>query len=134
MHKFINRSVLHLPQINSDHRPVLVRFDKAEKQHRGNMSFRFLAASLTHQYFDNFVAVNREHNVSYLQVVKDFTTNMSHWNHNIFGNIFQRKRRLLVRIGGIQKTMETWATRGLCCLVLKLKIDLEEVLTQEELP
>lgn len=97
------------------------------------MPFRFLAAWLTYQDFDNFVGANWDHNVSYIQAAKDITTNESPQNLNIFGNILQRKRSLLARIGGIQKALETQATNGLRRLELKLKRDLEEVLTQEEL-
>lgn len=53
--KFANNSVLHLPKVASDHRPVLVRFDKANPRNQVNRPFRFLASWLTHDNFNTFV-------------------------------------------------------------------------------
>ena len=50
----------------------------------------------------------------------------------MFGNIFQRKRRVLARLGGIQKALETHSTRNLRALDLELKEELECILLQEE--
>ena len=57
---------------------------------------------------------------------------MGNWNKDIFGNIFKRKKELLARIGGIQRTLEKHHSRRLIELEIKLKRNLERVLTQEE--
>lgn len=43
-HKFSESTVLHLPKVGSDHRPVLVWFDRVVKEATGIKSFRFQAA------------------------------------------------------------------------------------------
>ncbi|XP_024041873.1 uncharacterized protein LOC127898857 [Citrus sinensis] len=53
--KYMNNSVIHLPKIASDHRPVLVRFERDMAGHQRTRPFRFLAAWLTHEHFNNFV-------------------------------------------------------------------------------
>lgn len=59
--------------------------------------------------------------------------NLKEWNRNVFGNIFKRKNRLLVRIAGIQKRLGSCNTKGLLKLEKKLRKDLDEVLLQEEI-
>ena len=53
--KYTENSVLHLPKVASDHRPVLVRFARDGAGQKRNRPFRFLAAWLTHDQFNNFV-------------------------------------------------------------------------------
>lgn len=65
--------------------------------------------------------------------VRDFTSKISQWNKVTFGNIFHRKMRLLARLGGIQQAVEVKLTRSLGRLERKLKNELKEVLTHEEL-
>ncbi|XP_024041960.1 uncharacterized protein LOC127901861 [Citrus sinensis] len=131
--RFTENTVLHLPKIASDHRPVLVRFEKVEERGRGNKPFWFLAAWLIDKGFQNLVNSSWGFDDSYLEVVQRFTTNVSLWNKNTFGNIFHKKRNLLARIGGIQRVLETCTKQSLVRLELKLKVELEQVLTQEEL-
>ena len=47
--------MLHLLKVASDHRLMLVPFERAVSGHQGNMPFHFLAAWLTHEHFNNFV-------------------------------------------------------------------------------
>lgn len=131
--RFTENTVLHLPKIAPDHRPVLVRFEKVEERGRGNKPFWFLAAWLIDKGFQNLVNSSWGFDDSYLEVVQRFTTNVSLWNKNTFGNIFHKKRNLLARIGGIQRVLETCTKQSLVRLELKLKVELEQVLTQEEL-
>lgn len=66
-------------------------------------------------------------------MVQDFTSKILQWNKVTFGNIFHRKRRLLARLGGIQQAIEVKLTRSLSRLERKLKNELKEVFTHEEL-
>lgn len=72
-------------------------------------------------------------NNAYVDMVWDFTPKILQWNKVTFGNIFKRKMRLLARLGGIQLALEVNPTRSLGRLEKKLKKELEEVLTPEEL-
>lgn len=55
------------------------------------------------------------------------------WYRNTFGNIHARKIKILARLGGFQKTLAEHWHNGLVKLNKKLRLDLEEVLRQEEL-
>ncbi|KAH9706363.1 hypothetical protein KPL70_012184 [Citrus sinensis] len=98
-------------------------------QHGGPRPFQFLAAWLTNERFGSFV--NGSWN--FLEAVADFTQQTRRWNKDIFENIIYRKRKLLARIGAIQRILETKPNHSLTRLEVKLQKELEEVLTQEEL-
>ncbi|KAH9673337.1 reverse transcriptase domain-containing protein [Citrus sinensis] len=119
--KFADNSVLHLPKVASDHRPVLVRFAGAEYRHRGTRPFRFLAPWLTHEHFNSFVKKVWDPQAHYRDAASHFVQAVQKWNREVFGNIFQRKRRLMARINGIQAALE------------RLRNELETVIGQEEI-
>lgn len=51
----------------------------------------------------------------------------------MFWEYFLEERHLLARLGGIQRALEEYSSQGLLELELKLKTELEEVLTQKEI-
>ena len=51
----------------------------------------------------------------------------------MFGNIFRRKRILEARIGGIQRSLESWNFAAFLQLDLELQKEYDDVLLQEEL-
>ena len=69
----------------------------------------------------------------YLQAVKGFIEKIKAWNRDDFGNIIHRKKRILARLGGIQKALESYPNSNLTQLELELKRDLERIMTQEEI-
>ena len=95
LHKYPNNSVLHLPKVASDHRSVLVRFERVVASHRRNKPFHFLAAWLTHEHFHNFVKRVWHPQIHYSAAASHFVQEVQAWNRDVFGNIFQRKRRLM---------------------------------------
>ena len=130
---YVDSTVLHLSKFSFDHRPILVRFDKDNKRHLGNKPFRFLAAWLTDSSFNDFVAGSWNNQAPFPQAVGHFVDEVSKWNKEHFGNVFHRKRRLLARLGGIQKALENFHSGGLILIENRLKRELNEVLTQEDL-
>ncbi|CAA0831454.1 Unknown protein, partial [Striga hermonthica] len=124
--------VFHLPRLHSDHTPLLVRACRAPRP-TGLKPFHFLASRLTHESFDSLVEHVWSSRGSYDAKVGDFISKASEWNSNVFGNIFQRKRRLLARIGGIPRTRDFGRNPFLRSLEQRLKVELDEVLFQEEL-
>ncbi|KAH9745843.1 reverse transcriptase domain-containing protein [Citrus sinensis] len=131
--KFTDNSVLHLPKVASDHRPVLVRFGRIVRGHHGNRPFRFLASWLTHDQFNNFVKQTWDPQASYSDAASTFVKEVKVWNREAFGNIFQRKRVLMAQINGIQAALEKYSSRGLMHLEAQLRKDLEIVMGQEEI-
>ena len=83
--------------------------------------------------FKDFVATSWDRNVTYMEAANLFRLKVMDWNRQQFGNIFWRKRRLMARLGGIQRALEKYTSKGLLELELKLRTELEEVLTQEEI-
>ena len=40
-----------------------------------------------------------------LSAISEFTTKVKKWNHEVFGNLTTWKRRVLARLGGVQKAL-----------------------------
>ena len=131
--KRANSSDMHLPKIDSDHRPILVKFQNVDSRNGGPRPFRFLTVWLADERFGSFVNGSWNKGANFLDTVADFTKQTRRLNKEIFGNIIYRKQKLLARIGGIQRILETKPTHSLTRLEVKLQKELEEVLTQEEL-
>ncbi|KAH9649730.1 putative ribonuclease H protein [Citrus sinensis] len=66
--------------------------------------------------------------LNYNDVAKSFTLKALDWNRNVFGNIFWRKKRLLAKLGGIQRALKDYYSHGLIDLEKQLRVELEEVL------
>ncbi|XP_052289997.1 uncharacterized protein LOC127899892 [Citrus sinensis] len=130
---FTEGSVLHLPKVESDYRPLLARFVSEEKCKHGPKPFRFLAAWITTKDFADFVATRWNSNVPYIAAAQTFTSEVIQWNKDCFGNIFHKKMRLLARLGGIQRALEVYDSKSLHRLEWKLRREPEEVLHHEEL-
>ena len=131
--KFADNSVLHLPKVASDHRSVLVCFEKVVSRYRRSRPFRFLAPWLTHEQFNSFVQKAWDPQAHYSNAASHFVQAVQEWNREVFGNIFQRKRRLMARINGIQAALESYYSRGLERLEASLRNELEMVMGQEEI-
>ena len=43
----------------------------------------------------------------FVDFLNQFTTSLRNWNHEVFGNLFRRKRHLLARLHGVQKALST---------------------------
>lgn len=120
--------MLHLPKVASNHRPVLIRFDQSSRNNKFPKLFRFMAAWLTDSRFTDFMKTHWNNEMPYYRAVSEFIQHVQHWNKNSFGNIFQRKKILLARIGGVQRALERRSLCSLYRLEAKLKRELEEVL------
>ena len=127
--KYTENSVLYLPKVASDHRPVLVWFARDEAGHKRNKPFRFLAAWLTHDQFNNFGKRVWNPQTHYSTIASHFVQEVQAWNRDVFENIFQRKCRLLARINGIQATLEKYSSHSLMRLEARLRNELETVMS-----
>lgn len=129
---FTEASVLHLPKIHSDHHPILVSFESNLNRRNSVKPFHFLTAWLMDHSFISLVAKEWRDSEGYFQAAHVFVDKVSKWNRDNFGNIFKRKRRILARLNGIQRAMECFDSKGLLKLESKLKTELENILSQEE--
>ncbi|KAL4311561.1 hypothetical protein GQ457_01G024020 [Hibiscus cannabinus] len=121
---------LHLLKLGLDHR-LIVMNSCGTGCERGHRLFRYLTAWNTHPYFPSFLRSEWVEGIP----IKDITNFLQHnrwWNLEVFGHIELRKNRLIARLKGIEKALESVYRPSLVRLELKFKQELEEVLDHEE--
>lgn len=69
----------------------------------------------------------------FVDFLNQFTTSLRNWNHEVFGNLFRRKRHLLARLHGVQKALSTNPNPFLFKNVQELISQYNQTLKQEEL-
>ena len=89
-------SILHLPKLKSDHRPILVRFNNGVRRVGGGKLFKFLTSWLPVLNFEKVVRNRWEVNENYLQAAESFIDKIKIWNWDDFGNISHKKKCILV--------------------------------------
>lgn len=103
---FQNALVEILPRYHSDHNPLLLRCGGTAPP-RGPRPFRFEAAWIDHNaYKDVVVEAWRGGNGSPIQSLNLVKNASIIFSKEVFGNIFQNKRRLENRIKGVQRSLE----------------------------
>lgn len=60
-------------------------------------------------------------------------TQLKEWNKVVFGNIFQKKKRVLARLGGVQKAITWRGNPYLYKLEETLSTEYRQILYQEEI-
>lgn len=128
--RFPNACVSHLPMIQSDHRPLLISL--GTPRINSGSQFRFLSSWLLHKDFRGFVQAEWDSSVDVCSAMNIFTSKIKRWNHEVFGNIFHRKAKLLSRINGTQRALETRSCPFLVQLEKELRAEYETILHQEE--
>lgn len=58
---------------------------------------------------------------------------LTEWNKQVFGNIFERKRRLIGELKRVQKVLDVCFSHKLQACEANLRVEIEEVLAHEEL-
>lgn len=130
---FPNHSVLHLPKVSSDHRPLLIQMRHPQSQPRPK-PFRFLAPWLTHHEFAPMVSASWDQEASLSHNLAQFTSAATKWNMETFGEIGKKKRKLLARLAGLRRRLhELPFSQFLIDLEQSLAEELEELCFQEEL-
>ena len=100
----------HLPRVKSDHCPILLIFDPLER--KPPKPFCFEQMWLIDPFFLDLVAQSWDASenlpsassslCSFPRRLAFLTKQISVWNKTQFGNLFQRKNRLLARLRGLQ--------------------------------
>jgi len=131
--KFQKARVKVLPRIRSDHHPILVELVDHCHRHHNTRLFCFEAAWVSHHLFADFIKRNWEDR-KYLKANLDsLTTQLRDWNKSVFGNIFQRKRRVLSRLNGIQRSLPEYNNKFLSKLEKELSTEYLQITKQEEI-
>uniref|UniRef100_A0A2N9FQ21 Reverse transcriptase domain-containing protein n=1 Tax=Fagus sylvatica TaxID=28930 RepID=A0A2N9FQ21_FAGSY len=129
---FEEANVLHLPRVSSDHNPILI--DLCPPQHVfGPRPFRLETIWFSDPSFPSLVKDAWgcfPHNVNL--AIKDFSNRARLWNREVFGNIFHKKKRLLARLNGIQRSLSHRPCAALLDLEKDLSYKYQNILRLEE--
>ncbi|XP_028804491.1 uncharacterized protein LOC114759480 [Neltuma alba] len=127
-----NTLVMHLPRIQSDHRPILIKAN-GEKQ-IGPAPFRFLASWTLHSDFSRLVERNWNNELVLADNIENFRKKAQNWNMEVFGMIGKQKRTLQRRLAGVQKALESNPLSShLLDLEFSLVTEYENICLREEL-
>ncbi|XVF08056.1 hypothetical protein REPUB_Repub06bG0192700 [Reevesia pubescens] len=130
---FPEACVKNLARTKSDHCPILLSLFTTSSVNRSARPFRFEMAWLSHASFAELLKDNWTAEIDLHVTLSRWRTILQKWNCEVFGNIFKRKRRLLARIEGAQKAMESQPNSFLFQLENELVADYNQVLLQEEM-
>jgi len=123
--------VTHLPRCSSDHCPVLMELEP-QPSIRLNRPFRFHSFWLSDTSFPKIVQNAWSIESGLYDSIAKFEREASEWNWVHFGNIFAKKKRILARLGGIQRFMAERPSSFLIILEKQLQAELLNVMNQEE--
>lgn len=131
--KFQGATVFHLPFYKSDHRALLVKFKSKRKINKRRRPFRFLAAWLTHQDFPVMMNMAWPIDSLWSQQINHLQGSLVNWNKRVFGNIFERKKKLMRGLEEIDKRLVLQPSSALEDKQNQLWLEYDRVLGQEEL-
>lgn len=126
-------SIIHLPTLKSDHKPLLLSLAHGVSTTAMNRPFHLMASWLVDQTFKPVDQEAWHGDTIWLQAVDTFQDKATYWNMHCFGNIFYRKRRLMARMEGINKKLTMAGNNHLSKLLNKLWSEYDNVLSQEEM-
>ena len=115
----------------SYHYPVLLELAKPSAEMR-TKPFRFQSICLLHPEFPSVVKESWDREPSLNNVISVFTRKDKHWNVNVFGNLFARKRKVLARLNGAKKALVNNPSDSLIQLEKQLIEDYNLIMLQEE--
>ncbi|XP_050241371.1 uncharacterized protein LOC126690300 [Quercus robur] len=123
--------VTHLTRCHSDHSPILLETNPTSWA-RQNRLFRFQSFWLSDSSFPQVVQKAWAGAPSLQGAINKFSHAASKWNKGHFGNIFEKKKRIMARLGGIQRDLAVCPSVSLVELERKLQADLCCIFYQEE--
>lgn len=124
-------SVINLPLLSSDHCGVWIKLE-GDPQKNDQRYFKFLGPWLEHEDFHSQVCSSWRNSDSWNINIARLSKTLSTWNRTVFGNIFQRKKRLLGHLEGIDRQLINGSTERLSRLKQDLWTEYNSLLDQEE--
>jgi hypothetical protein len=123
-----------LPRLDfSDHHPILISLFR-HFHVGGARAFRFESAWQLDKSYNDMLAACWDKNIPVHDNLQALQHNIKEWKFLSFDTVIERKKELMARIGGIQKSMYTGGNlRWLRGLEKKLQSELAEILKKEEM-
>ncbi|XP_019178132.1 PREDICTED: uncharacterized protein LOC109173349 [Ipomoea nil] len=118
--KFPSALVEHLPIVESDHSPLLINMCPSTSVRR-QKPFRFIMAWGTHPNFQDVVRQSWDKDIHLALNLRNVAEALTRWNKNVFGNIFYRKKKILARLSGVQRSLTFQIRSDLLKLEKKLR-------------
>ncbi|XP_048611877.1 uncharacterized protein LOC125586108 [Brassica napus] len=125
--------VSHLPFLASDHTPAYVQLEPEQRGNPKRRPFRFEAAWLKHEGFKEILAASWNGEMRTPEALVALKAKLKKWNKEIFGDVKQRKGKLISDIKGIQEELERNPTDDLLLREAGLQKEFDVVLEQEEM-
>ncbi|KAK8582503.1 hypothetical protein V6N13_069280 [Hibiscus sabdariffa] len=132
LESFPDTIVHHLLRMKSDHRPLLLQFGHAPPRVT-NYRFRYFAGWLQHTDFKRFVNDNWDSSLPISDTIANFCLAANSWNRTVFDSLSSRKRHVMARLRGCQRSLGSKFNPFLSQLEKSLLSELEKILDQEEL-
>ncbi|CAL2238143.1 unnamed protein product [Prunus armeniaca] len=130
---FSEAHLSHLPRVNSDHCPIMVKLFSNHLPAKKSMPFRFQAMWLSHPSFFEFLSgLWNSGTGNAFQKPASLIWPLQHWNKQVFGCLFQKKRRILAWLAGIQRSLCMQFNPFLSQLETDLTTEHNRILDQEE--
>lgn len=131
---FPEAEVRHLPRLHSDHCPVILYCEPNIHLSSANRPLRFQAMWLTATDFHAMIRQSWSHLHGYFdQKLDKMAELLKYWNKETFGNLFERKKELRARIGGVQRSLANSRSHQLEFLEVFLISEYNHLLKQEEI-
>ncbi|XP_075636657.1 uncharacterized protein LOC142608883 [Castanea sativa] len=129
---FNDAHVRHLPRKSSDHHPILLSTSPTTLHSFSPKPFRLETMWFTDPSFSSIIQNSwSTHSRDVILAMDDFTHRVKDWNSNSFGNIFHRKKRILARLSGVQKSLCFNHNPFLRNLEVELQAEYHQILTLE---
>lgn len=123
----------HLNWFKSNHRLVLVRMGSEDPCRRTPSRFRFMASWATDSSFKDLIKHSWDNSKEWPEAISSLKGKISEWNNTVFGNIHRRKKSLLNRLSGIDRSDPMGSNPFLIQLHDTLWREYEKTLLQEEI-
>ncbi|KAK8660939.1 hypothetical protein V6N13_051845 [Hibiscus sabdariffa] len=129
---FPESSVHHLLRMKSDHRPLLLQVGPLYRNH-SKPRFQYFTGWRFHEDFRRMVKDSWLPSDSLSTTINSFARAADIWNGVVFGFIGNKKRALMARLRGVQRTLCSRRSAFLTQLEKELLLELENILDQEEM-
>ena len=130
--KWREARISHLPFLASDHAPLYLQLTPEVQGNACRRLFCFEAAWLQHSEFQELLAASWDQDIDTREALVGLGVKLKKWNKEVFGNVQQRKEKLVMEIKEIQEKIEEDLSDELLVKEGELLKEFEIVLEQEE--